>query len=342
MMPLSHGFIDELEKIALPRYEREIAAGNITRQGIDPSALPGELPGILNIPQRKSTRQALAAPTEQSAESLARNRQMAGHLYRAQAPHHEVVQQFHPGTGPATAVGTGTVLSPPSAGRFAQRAAEGPVGMLRATVGTFGNIPGAHPKIKQIADRALGAAGPADATLTHAIMRHELGERAVAGSGTIRPFASHLGVTPILEEQMAMRSDPVAQTVVGKIRTNPDDALVQRAIRQVGGIGDRPLAIGGRQERAVNRILDRNVSKLTPAARGAAIKFEPLMAMAGKSSNIGYLPKDMETPSHTMGRLAPRIKELVNTKNWRGLLGPAVKDVGSKLLRANKFISRGI
>ena len=106
-----------------------------------------------------------------------------------------------------------------------------------------------------------------DPTLNQGILRHEFGE-AAAGRGPLSPVASHFSTRPIHEENMAMRGDPTAQATMARLRTlNPDDALVQRHIRQAGGRPDAPLAIGGRQEKTVERMLARSQPQLHPTTR---------------------------------------------------------------------------
>ena len=73
---------------------------------------------------------------------------------------------------------------------------------------------------------------------------------------------------------------------MAKIRQlHPDDALVQKAIRQAGGTPDAPIPLGGAQHRAVDRILDRSGGKLQPATRMGA-----LVRKATLGKEIGYLP----------------------------------------------------
>jgi hypothetical protein len=171
-----------------------------------------------------------------------------------------------------------------------------------------------------------------DATQTYATLRHELGEAEEfshlnAGRG-VRPFASHLGSTPILREQEAMLGDPDAFSQMAKVRQlNQGDVRVQKLIRQVGGTADRPLPVGGRQQRALDRLIDAKPQELDPVGRGLAIRLG--------QERVPYLPKDV--PS------IPQLVDETSALKGKGMFDRlrGAKDLAGKALRLGKFINTG-
>jgi hypothetical protein len=278
MNPLFRAFCDELEKLATPRYEREIAAGNISRAQVAPK-VPGTGIGFMQPTERKMTRQALAAPASVAPEQLARRRSINEGVFRAQrAAEGPQAASMLKGVGPGMM--GGKIYTPDSSARFL-RTVGAPLGGLRASAATL------HPSL----ERGLVSSRPMDSTLNRAVLSHEQGERTSlkalnknVGDGG-RPHASHLGVTPILNEQQALRGDPEAVGAMSKVRQmHGDDKLVQSYIRRAGGTADAPLPSGGRGERAVARMMDRDVGKLNPASRIKGLQIKDL------GGNIPYVP----------------------------------------------------
>jgi hypothetical protein len=333
-------FRDELEKIALTRYEKEISAGNVGRSDVSPGV--PNLPGPLGVMSKKLTREQLAAPAAVDPSSLARTRALKDKLYEAQAAHphtqnipevFDVQKKFLPGMGPATAMGQ--VFAPPESGQF-MRGVNRPFGALRSGLGTLPAVSSSPlEKLTQ-----LPARKPVDSTLNHAVLQHELGEASEFGKDKIRPFASHLGPEPILRENLAMKGDPEAMKEMAKLRQlHPDDALMQKAIRQAGGTPDAPLALGGRQHKAVERILDRSASKLDPATRGRALQMS-----VGTSKPLGYAPDNV---NQAVKKMLPTAMETINplakdpsVSNLKKAL-PGLKELwnNGKLLR--NFVKKG-
>lgn len=337
-----------LIKLAKTRYEREIAAGTIGRNQLSPGVVGTELPGPLGAAQRRVTRETLAAPAERSPAFLAQKRHMAEKLYDVQsaapavATHPgvgSITKKFLPGVGPGTmAMGPGmpaAVASPSQAGQFLERASEGTPGILRASLSSLAND---QPAIQQT---LLGRAGPQSPTLSHAVFRHELGEAAEATKKNVLPFASHMGTTPILEENLAMIGDPQASATMKKVRQiHPDDAMVQRMIRRVGGTADAPIPIGGRQQRALDRMLAGSVTKLDPQTRMKALM------MTGAGYGPGYAPKDVPGMRSLIDSGMEFESALKKTKGpLEALRSGDVRGTGRKLLgqagRAYRFIKSG-
>ena len=236
-------FSEELLKIGKARYEKEIERGAIRRAELGTGAGKYELPGILGAAQRKTTRGALAAPAEVAPEALARKRQLAEKLYRTQRTAIPGVLAEHvPGMGPGMAAEK--VYAPPSAGRFLRSATKGRVGRQRALASTFKEEQLPEGMLGRLARRVrdLGPAAPEDPTLTHAVLRHELGERAGMEAPKVHPFASHIGPRAILEEQAALKGDPKATRAMGKVREmHPDDAT------SIGLNGTRRVRVASRR-----------------------------------------------------------------------------------------------
>jgi hypothetical protein len=113
-----------------------------------------------------------------------------------------------------------------------------------------------------------------DSTSRFAIMRHEVGEGADARAyGYDRlaqpaPHASHLGVTPLIEERAAVLGDPDAYRDISRLRgVNADDRMASRLYTQMGGTPHRPIPNGGRQHRALERAVDASFEEILPAVR---------------------------------------------------------------------------
>lgn len=319
---LLFAFGDELEKIALPRYEQEIQAGNIQRSALGPN-LPNVQGGLLGPAARKMTRDQLHAPAPVDPGALARKRQLNDHLYHAQAaaPHAAtgiqvggVSKEMLPGAFAATLPGiTGKpqVYSPPQSGQFMRGMGGGFTDRMKATGAAMA---------PQHAGALLPPSSSVDPTINKAVLHHELGEASEMGKPAWRPFASHLGPEPIIRENMAMQGDPEAMGHMAKLRQmHPDDALAQKAIRHAGGTPDSPIPIGGRQHRAVEGYIDRNVQKINPTIRG-----QRLMGAVASGKELAYaspevhgaarqvmegIPATLKQPS-LMGKLRSA-KELV-------------------------------
>lgn len=282
------------EKNAATRYEKEIAAGNISRGDVTPGV--PNLPGFLNPVSRKQTRGILSAPAEVDPATLERTRKLKGMQHAAQigaagqyVP--EAVGHLTPAPGMyagsmPTALGQIDVHAPLQSGQFMRTAGSGPIGLVRAQMSAT------QP---HLADKVLSPTLPQDRTLGHAVAQHELGEAAelsrLKSPVGVRPYASHLGVEPILREQQALRGDPAAVHDMAAARSiHPDDKRMQGYIRRVGGTPDAPLAIGGRQQRAVERLLDRESSKILPEAKVKALNIR------SAGGNVPYIPHNV--PSH--------------------------------------------
>ena len=277
---------DELEKIALTRYQKEIAKGNISSEdvGLLPKshyASPDDAKEHLSM-----TRRGMRAPAEVGDAQLARKRRLADKLYEAQSANPEkgvqVKKKFFPGLGPATIPGRGKkqikVLSPPEAGQFMRMFIEGDTKDEQAAMrGTI------RPKIY----KGLGSK-PVDSTLTHATLGHELAEAKHFKTKKLAPFASHAGVKPILREKQLLRGDPAAIRIMNFGRQlSSEDALVDKLVTQAGGTADSPLPTGGKHERALNRMLKRRTSELSPNTRGKAL------GGLLRGNEVSYMPEEI-------------------------------------------------
>lgn len=112
---------------------------------------------------------------------------------------------------------------------------------------------------------------PEDPTIQHAVMQHELGERAQANASKngigARYVASHLGETPDIAERHSTFRDPAAGRTFDSLRSlDPGDEFIQKKMRQFGHTPNNPMPLGGRQHRAVaHEVLER--APLTDGAR---------------------------------------------------------------------------
>lgn len=300
---LFSAFSDELLKIAAPRYEREISAGNITRSQVAPSVIDG-----LGPISRKMTRDQLYAPAPRTEASVEKSRNLRDRLYGSEIKQHGPAALKMPPQGPGITTdlfGNAQVGVPPDSGQYARTMASGP---LRSNALAFLHKSAPHTGAYQ---KALLPREGVDRALNHAILGHEVAERDLHNqpAGTaIRPVASHLGVRPLLAEKMRLVGDSEAMKHMSAIRQDRDNALLERLIRRAGGRPDAPLPMEGRHERALNRMLDQSAGELHPFTRFMNMK------QSGKGANIPYVPPDAAgMPRAGTGSLGQRARSL-----WSG------------------------
>lgn len=322
---------DELSKIAKTRYEKEIGKGLISREALVPGS--GTVAEALGEDAaRRVTRENLRQPASRGAEEVSRKRRLAGKMYenalktRAGVPSGYRLQeaplpQLFAGTDPLS----GTISTPRTSGRYLRSLSEKPVG---AALGGFHGVVG--EKLRGVLDKTLPAAAEVDPTMTHATLKHEIGEVGALSGKKILPFASHAGVEPILRENIALKGDPAAKAEFQLLRKmHPEDDMAQRAIRQAGGTPDAPLAVGGRQQRAVEKILKRKGKELSPATKKRA-----LMTSLLTGKEIGF--DDAPQPTKIVGELKKTVGAL-KQRRFRDAAEGA-KHVGQGLGRVRRYL----
>lgn len=278
---------DEFMKISATRYEKAIREGALSRGDVTPGV--PELPGPLGVISRKMTRDQLASPAPVASEALEKTRALKDKLHKAQVMGAEHIVPGTTGTTEAfpgvfagmvpKTFGGGHIGVPEESGQFLR----GLSGGLRSKVRALQVV---QPNNTVPVEKLLPARAPVDSTLNHAVTQHELGESSAFQSKVVRPNGSHLGVEPILREQIALRGDPEATGHMNKMRLQSnDDAHVQKLIRRAGGTPDAPLAVGGKQQRAVERMLDKS-----PAQLDAPARFKALM-LRDAGMEAPYVPK---------------------------------------------------
>lgn len=273
-----------LSKLAASRLDKEIAAGRLRYSDVMPG-IPDSYQGSEAEPGLKRwLRDQMSAPAEVAPEALARRRALNQKLYAARFAHPDVPgvtmqKKLMPGLGAGMVVNQ--VFAPEESARFA-RTLEKPYGPYRALGSTL------HPALPK---HLLTESAPQDATMNRAILEHELGEantmhRATTRKGMAAPFASHLGSEPIIRENLAALGDPAAQAAIAQMRQrHPDDAYVQRLIRQAGGTPDAPIPLHGRQHRAIEAALAKHPEQLAQQTRSKALRMSALARLP-----ISYMP----------------------------------------------------
>lgn len=314
----------EMQKEAASRLDREIRAGNLQYHDIDPSIPQGQMPAVLEPVAKQKSRAALAAPAAVAPSALARRRDLNDRITKAQlassgaalgVPGATMSGQMVMGMGPAT-MGT-TVHTDQNAGRFARSIMQGPIGQIRAVAGTM------DPSL-------LPSARPVDSTLNRAIFQHELGEAAEMRRPVVAPHASHLGVEPIVREQLAVAGDPEAVQALSQMRQmHPDDRFVQKAVRSVGGTPDSPISLGGKQHRALDRVLARSGEELSPLARGRSL------AVAAGGKTVSHMPAGVRDFAKNIPNVAQQISGEAT------LLGKA-RAALPYLSRVRQYVNRGV
>lgn len=338
--------VQELGKYASTRYEREIQLGNILRSEVAPVAPVDTVAPFLAPAARKATREYLIAPADRPQDEVDLRRRLnlkRNEAFRTPQGHGladvTVSSEVHPGViaGAMPKLMGGTSVSVPSSGMSSvteYMANKTPMDDLKTGLSAFQSARRGEGPGLSLFEHAQKRFPPtaSDATQTYATLRHELGEAEEfshlnAGRG-VRPFASHLGSTPILREQEAMLGDPDAFSQMAKVRQlNQGDVRVQKLIRQVGGTADRPLPVGGRQQRALDRLIDAKPQELDPVGRGLAIRLG--------QERVPYLPKDV--PS------IPQLVDETSALKGKGMFDRlrGAKDLAGKALRLGKFINTG-
>jgi hypothetical protein len=320
-------FSSELEKIALNRMEREIAAGNIQRTQVTPRTLDSTT-GVRAVLGKKVTRSQLAAPASVSAETLARRREISQKTFEAGLKQPHINQTMLPGVGVGMAGSVAHV--PPNTGAMIRTANSPLFGATRYLAGSF------HPSV---ADAVATRARPVDKTLNSAFLGHENSERRLATASTsssmVTPVASHLGSGPIFAEQMAARGDPEALAHISKARGHPDDRLLMKRYREAGGLPGRPLPLSGKAERSIDKGLSRDVRKLSPFARQQAVKIH---ATGGR---VSYIPKDMPNLPQLGLNAAQGLQAARTGGNLSKVVEPGKKLLGG-IRRSMKFVRTGV
>lgn len=345
-----------LEKMSATRYEKEIAKGTINRSDLGVPASAYAYPKIKRV-----TREHLSAPSTPSPEALARRRAINEKVYHAYANHPElhgtsgvsVEKRVFPGAGPAT-LGGSYVFSPAEAGRHLR-------GILSGGSGILGKIKAlASTLVKpgtRIGEKILPKGKESDKTLARSILKHELGEASTFAKdkgSKIIPVASHLGARPIIEEQIANRGDPEAIKDLHRGRLDKGNQAVLRAIRSVGGTADSPIPIGGKQERAVNRILARHPEKLDTHGRTKAVQVQAAQLFQNPDANRESLPMDMshipsgvhESIRHIIKAAKGPLEHIQSGRTIKGLmdlrnLSRRGGELKQHLMNIDNFVKRG-
>lgn len=298
------------QKTAASRLDKEVARGTVGYHQVDPS-IPTSL-GRSGFGKGLS-RISANAPAEAAPAAVDRRRALNSALFRNQhATGTALKNEMLPGLGPATLAIPGqipVVYAPDTAGQFMRSASGGSFGKFRAGAGTV------KPEL-------LPVRKPVDATLNHAVMQHELGERSLATGNAFHLNASHFGVEPIVRENLALVGDPEAQRAMGKLRQgHSDDKLVQRLSRQVGAHPNSPIPLGGKQHKALTGALERNAGKLHKGTKQMTIQRAVQAAMVDPAhvEQFKTLPQALRGE---VANFAGHTKKLL-TKSEGGLLQKA-------------------
>lgn len=255
-------FLTELEKIAKPRYEREIEAGNIRRGDVVPLS---QYAAFTEKGRKQKTRASLyetARGLQDDPTSSARKSRLVAEA-----------------TGPRSSEVLGQIGQVPSS----MRPTENPFGKVEPVKATSVAVPG----IGFTASSSYGGKsrssiflGPGSPSGRYRTLHHELGEaeeRALGlGKPGIMPHASHAGLRPLLREDLATFSSPEGQRDNRALRSgqyggalNPenDNALVRALKKQVGATPNAPVPLEGKQHRALEGLLQKNVDRLSIPTR---------------------------------------------------------------------------
>ena len=315
-----------IKKLAASRLDKEVKAGRMTYAQAYPGYVPrsyeqeGGAKGL-----KESKRIAREVESEASAvapQALARRRALNNAVYQNKMRlggegNTTLVNAHVPGAGPMNmgvpGVQQNIAFVPETSGQwFRAHAAGDRSAANRATWGLTGGLP---------AREAI------DGTLNRMALEHELGEGVARNANVVHPHATHMGAQPLLRENLALHGDPEAQRLVGQLRNRGmDDIIMQKAMKQVGAHPDRPLAMDGRQQAAVERILASKRDKLSPKTQGVNAGHQAINSMFG-------IPQRVATVPDVLGQQAIQVGE-----QTRALHKPLMRP-GSLMQRARGFLS---
>lgn len=187
--------------------------------------------------------------------ALDRHRQLQDKLTAPLMAHHGTKPKNLPVYGPATVMGE-TFVSPQT-GTMIRELAEGSTPRRLAATATMAsgqNLPeGLYQRFKR----------PEDASITNAVLKHELGEQRMMQStarGKYSPnlFASHLGPAADMAERIGTR-DPRAVEVMDRLRSSmgKDDPRARKLFREHGAVGSYTPPLGGKAHRSLEAAIER-------------------------------------------------------------------------------------
>lgn len=166
---------------------------------------------------------------------------------------------------------------------------------------------------------------------TRGALDHEIAETREQRRAGLRPIATHDGTGPLVAERTNIVGDPAAFGEISKMRTgrgaDPDDKLLWRKMKQMGATADRPMPMGGKAHRSLDRWVDRNADMLAPESRKRALFLARDFGEGVDPRDISpYLPGrvreliashdadphsiDFDDPSH------PKYPEVREIENW--------------------------
>jgi len=348
-----------LAKIAASRLDKEVLEGNVGYHDVDPR-LPASM-GQSGM-GKGFTRMNAMAPAEQTPEAVARLRALRaakdrntysladkarqtieknpedlGNISNEVLDQASIHNQMFPGAGPATVPmhGAGNrpgVFAGDDSGQFLRSMQDGPYGAFRADLSTKDPT--------NLAPIFLNPRKSVDDSLNHGVLEHEIGERNTMlntnpqGRSIQHAHATHAGIEPLLREELAVQGDPEAVRTLQNLRQgNPDDRLTAALRRRAGAHPDSPLPLGGRQQRAVEKMMRDKAHLISkPAqARAAGQQFMTEIADEGKRR----LPADHVLQEMFAG--LPRSEQMLlpqhirdATRDSAGHLG----ELGGKLMNA--------
>jgi hypothetical protein len=248
------GMREELEKIALTRWQKEQAAGNMSARDTLrlPAGAASNKPDLI----RAARDSMWSGGTDLSPEQLERHRALNGMLAETDVTRLGGIHSHTLHAGPQTTL-SGQVSVGPDAGTWFRRYAEG-----HAEEDVRNQHRQIYSQLRQ----------PEDRTIYRAVAAHEGGEKALARGANdrempLRPIGTHAGALPIVAEQQAMYRDPTAQRVTEKFRNaDPDNAFIAKKIRQYGGTPNNPLPIGGKAHVKLEEEVYKHTPETLPAA----------------------------------------------------------------------------
>ena len=146
------------------------------------------------------------------------------------------------------------------------------------------------------------------------LYQHEVSEarlwRQAEKAKDANPFASHLGSEPLLAERMHSVGDPQLQNFWDKLRNlHSEDKRVTQLMKEMGHTADRPMPMGGKQHRSLEKrireLKDKNQFSTGTRAReyldsglGLMPKKSPKVqraeSAAHSKSERQYLPKNKQ------------------------------------------------
>ena len=283
----------------------ELQKGTITPADIAPgTSATAAIPGKAGAKSRRALRNRLSAPTTLEGPALEQLRKMRGAVADAQIKRPDVALGLPPGKNLR-------IVRDPSQLRTTAlqfESAEPATSLTLRNTRQRGEM--YLPEMDEYELKKINKNKTLRRAAQLPTLQHELGEFQQYLGKELTPFASHVGTIPNVREKLVALGDKDLQKELKTLRAwHPDDVLFEKLYKQVGGTPDAPIPLGGRQQKALDKLIARNSDKLSTEAKLFALHHASGKNMADKGKYaVPYLNKAMVAEYDAM---APSINRYI-------------------------------